>query len=232
MKKYTGWLVLGIAATIGVVGIAVGTAAAQQAGASDVDREVGHDGGPMVVISAALALTVDQVAQMRETFQSFRDDTRTLRDQMKEKVKGIPDLVRSSGLRQADLMAVHDQVHDLAGQLGEKRVEMLYQLWQKLTLEQRQKLGDLIEERAGAGFDFLGGHHGRGPHGGGGDDESGRADRPGRGAGAERGPARPRRSRRRRPRQPVSPFPFSSAFSASLRDPSPLRLCAKLPQRV
>ena len=85
MKKYTGWLVLGIAATIGVVGIAVGTAAAQQAGASDVDREVGHDGGPMVVISAALALTVDQVAQMRG-LPVVPGRHADLRDQMKEKV--------------------------------------------------------------------------------------------------------------------------------------------------
>jgi Spy/CpxP family protein refolding chaperone len=194
MKKYTGWLVLGIAATIGVVGLAVGTAAAQEGGDDD-EADVGPGRGRLALIRAALDLTDEQAEEMRETFQSFRADTRALRDQMKEKVKGIPDLVRSSSLSQADLMAVHDQVHDLAGQLGEKRVEMLYQLWQKLTPEQREKLGDLIEEHAdGAGFGFLGGHHGRG-HGRGGDDESGRADRPGRGAGAERGP-RPDRAAR------------------------------------
>jgi Spy/CpxP family protein refolding chaperone len=188
MKKYTGWLVLGIAATIGVVGLAVGTAAAQEDGDDD-ELDVGPGRGRLALVRAALDLTDDQVAEMRDAFRAFREETRGLRDQMKEQAKQIPDLVRRSNLSQADLMAVHDKVHDLAGQLGEQRVEMLYQLWQKLTPEQRDKLGDLIEAHAdGPGFGFLGGGHGRG-HGRGGPDDTGRADRPGRAARAGRGPS-------------------------------------------
>ncbi|MBI5490481.1 MAG: Spy/CpxP family protein refolding chaperone [Deltaproteobacteria bacterium] len=188
MKKYTGWLVLGVAATVGVVGLAVGSAAAQQGGAAaQEDGEGGPGHGRLARIREALGLTDDQVQELRDTFLAFRDQTRELREQIKTEVKGIPDLVRRDDLTQADLMAVHDRVHDIAGQLGEKRVEMLYQMWQKLTPEQRGKLGDLIAERAdGASFDFFGGggHHGRG--GPGGPDDEGRAGRPDRAARADR----------------------------------------------
>ncbi|MBI5500813.1 MAG: periplasmic heavy metal sensor [Deltaproteobacteria bacterium] len=188
MKKYTGWLVLGVAATIGVVGLAVGSAAAQQGGATadEDDEGRGPGRGRLARIREALDLTDDQVEELRDTVLGVRDQTRELRDKIKDEVKGIPDLVRRSDLTQSDLMAVHDRVHDIAGQLGEKRVEMLYQMWQKLTPEQRGKLGDLIAEHAdGPGFDFFGG----GRHGRGGPDDEGRAGRPNRSARAARPPS-------------------------------------------
>jgi Spy/CpxP family protein refolding chaperone len=163
MKKISGWLVLGVAAAVGIVGLAVGSAAAQQGGsAAEEDDERRPGRGRLALVRAALDLTDDQVQEAREAFRAFREDTRALRQQVRDEARRIPDLVRGGELSEADLMAVHEKVHDVAGQIGEKRVAMLYKMWQRLTPEQREKLADLIAEHAdGAGFGFLGGGPGR-----------------------------------------------------------------------
>ena len=167
MKKISGWLALGAAAAIGVTGLVVGTAAAQQTGATA--REENDEGGPgmghMARIREALSLTDEQIEQGRALRQEFRDQTSDLRDQVKAKMKEIPDLVRKADLTEADLLDLHQQVRELSDQIAEKKIEKLYKFWQQLTPEQRAKLGDLIAERmddAGPGPD--GGERGRGRH--------------------------------------------------------------------
>jgi Spy/CpxP family protein refolding chaperone len=168
MKKISGWLALGAAAAIGVTGLVVGTAAAQQTGATA--REENDEGGPgmghMARIREALSLTDEQIEQGRALRQEFRDQTSDLRDQVKAKMKEIPDLVRKADLTEADLLSLHREVRDLTDQIAEKKIEKLYKFWQQLTPEQRAKLGDLIAERiddAGPGPD--GGERGHGRHG-------------------------------------------------------------------
>jgi Spy/CpxP family protein refolding chaperone len=173
MKKISGWLVLGVAAAVGVTGLVAGTASAQQASAvaQEEDDEGGGPGmGRMERIREALGLTDGQLEQARALRQEFRDQTSDLRDQIKAKVKEIPDLIRKADLTQADLLSLHREVRELTDQIAEKKIEKLYKFWQQLTPEQRAKLGDLIAERMD---DFgpgpgEGGHgrHGRGGFGG------------------------------------------------------------------
>jgi len=175
MKKISGWLVLGVAAAVGVTGLVAGTAWAQQASAAaqEEDDEGGGPGmGRMERIREALGLTDGQIEQARALRQEFRDQTSDLRDQIKAKVKEIPDLIRKADLTEADLLSLHQQVRELTDQIAEKRIEKLYKFWEQLTPEQRAKLGDLIAER----MDDVGPGPGEGGHG-----------RHGRGERGERG---------------------------------------------
>jgi len=170
MKKYTGWLVLGVAAVLGIVGLAAGTAAAQQRGNATAEEDndgTGPGMGRMGRIREALDLTDAQVEQARALREAFRDETKDLRDQIKAQMEQIPALVQKPDLALQDLLDVQRTVHELAGQMGEQRIEKLYAFWQTLTAEQRAKAGELIQERGSElghafGFGPGGGHGGRG----------------------------------------------------------------------
>jgi Spy/CpxP family protein refolding chaperone len=194
MKKITGWMVLSGAAVVGVVGLAVGTAAAQQAGnevAAATDDDDCPGAGRMGRIGRELGLTDEQIAKAQELREAFRTETRDLHEQVRAVMQTIPDLIRKPDLTKDELMAVHDQASEIRDQIGEKRIEKVFEFLQTLTAEQRAKLGDLAAERAGD-LDFGlfgGGHGGRGGRGGhgrpGAEGDDGAQGQPGAGAGRE-----------------------------------------------
>jgi Spy/CpxP family protein refolding chaperone len=196
MKKYTGWLVLGAVTVLSVVGLAAGTAAAQQSGNAVAAQDDGDEPGPgrgrMARIREELSLTDAQVEQARALREAFRDETKDLRDQIRTELEQIPQLVQQPDLSLQDLLDLQRSVHELAGQMGEKRVEKMYAFWQTLTAEQRAKAGELIQERGNElghffGFGPGGGPgegHGRGGHGGGRPDGRGPDARNGAAPGA------------------------------------------------
>jgi Spy/CpxP family protein refolding chaperone len=166
MKNVKGWMVLVAAATVGVVGLAVGTAAAQQGdeAAAANDDAGGRGAGIGRRLARELGLTEEQVAKALALREEFRTETRDLHEQVRTLMQQIPDLLRKPDLTKDELMAVHDQASELRDQIGEKRIEKVYEFLQQLTPEQREKLGDMAEQRASDfGFGFLGGHRdGRG----------------------------------------------------------------------
>jgi Spy/CpxP family protein refolding chaperone len=136
MKKITGWMVLSGAAVVGVVGLAVGTAAAQQAGnevAAATDDDDCPGAGRMGRIGRELGLTDEQIAKAQELREAFRTETRDLHEQVRAVMQTIPDLIRKPDLTKDELMAVHDQASEIRDQIGEKRIEKVFEFLQTLT---------------------------------------------------------------------------------------------------
>jgi Spy/CpxP family protein refolding chaperone len=175
MKKAILWTVLGAAVVLGVVGVGVGVAQAQQTGrggaVGDDDEGDGPRGRMLRRLQEELGLTDDQIEQAIELHRTFRDQTEDLREQVRAKLREATELFQGSSLRREDLLAKHREIHELTGRIAEKRIDMIYGMWQLLTPEQRQEIGDRIDDRLEDGgmggffgFGRGGGRHGR--HGG------------------------------------------------------------------
>ena len=199
MKKTLTWVALGVVGALTLAGFAVAPALAQQAEEGAAARE-GREGrragrGGMHMVRA-LGLTEEQVTQARALRETAREASSGVHDQIRAEVQALVPRIKNGSLAQNDLVSMQRRIHELMGKLGQERAQTLYQTYQLLTPEQREKLGTAIEERLesgrGFGFGMFGGDgavggHGRRGHGDG--DGSGPQGRRGDGTGprAERG---------------------------------------------
>jgi Spy/CpxP family protein refolding chaperone len=177
-NKRVTWIALVVLAGLGVVGVGVGIADAQtdtrgQRAAADradgdADRPARPDRGAR--LQERLGLTDAQVEQFASLRTGFRTDHEAVREQMRTKRAELVALFQGASLSRSDLLAKQREIHELAGRVGERRMEMMYATWQILTPEQRAQAGEMLG-RLGDGAGRRG-HvrgHGRGLHDGPGD---------------------------------------------------------------
>lgn len=159
MKKTMTWIALGVVGALTLAGFAVAPASAQESedetGAPDDRAGRGPRFGGLRLIRA-LGLTDEQIEQARALREAARDESSGVREQVRAEVQALVPRIKNGSLSQNDLVSAHRRIHDLMGKVGEQRAETMYKLYQILTPEQREKLGDLIERRLenGRGFGF------------------------------------------------------------------------------
>ncbi|MBN1770117.1 MAG: Spy/CpxP family protein refolding chaperone [Deltaproteobacteria bacterium] len=169
MKKTLTWVALGVVGALTLAGFAVAPALAQQAEEGAAAREGRASRRAGMHMMGALGLSEEQIEQLRALREAAREEAVGVHDQVRAELQALLPRIKDGSLAQNDLVSAQRRIHDLMGQVGEKRAETLYQTYQLLTPEQRAKLGEAIEERLengrGFGFGMFGGDGAVGGHG-------------------------------------------------------------------
>ncbi|MEM7552869.1 MAG: Spy/CpxP family protein refolding chaperone [Cyanobacteria bacterium P01_A01_bin.84] len=123
-----------------------GLIAQAETNSTESEGKRGRGGGKMKKMLEQLNLTTEQQEQIKSIREKYKEGNQGLRQQIREAKKEMQSLMASEA-SDNDLRAKHKSIQGLKQQMGEKRFDMMLEIRQVLTQEQRQKLAEMKQQR-------------------------------------------------------------------------------------
>jgi Spy/CpxP family protein refolding chaperone len=115
--------------------------------ARSADAEPNGDRKDPVAVYKEAGVNQEQEAKIRQLAQEFDKEARVRYERKKNLSRQLGDLSFVPELDEAKVIALQDEINDLASAMNRDRIKLMLKIRSLLTPEQRIKLCDLLKEK-------------------------------------------------------------------------------------